>query len=164
VLTHIRIGCTIQLGIGGMPNALGTLITETDLKDLGGHTEMLGEAYMDMIESGKMNNSKKTLDRGKTVYTFAAGSQRLYDWMDHNSALASFNVEYVNSPLNLASIDDLISNHQALEVDSLQPGQRRKKVQDLNRYPATEGCWTLCSVLSIQREGEHHLSAVDPYR
>ncbi len=117
VLDHIRDGCTIQLGIGGMPNALGKIINETDLKNLGGHTEMLGEAYMEMVESGKMNNTKKTLDRGKTVYTFAAGSQELYDWMDHNTALASYNVEYVNNPINLAAIDNLISINQALEVD-----------------------------------------------
>lgn len=117
VLYHIRDGCTIQLGIGGMPNALGKIICDTDLKNLGGHTEMLGEAYMDMVDSGKMNNVKKEFDRGKTVYTFAAGSQELYDWMDHNVALASFNVEYVNNPLNLARMDNLISINQALEVD-----------------------------------------------
>jgi len=117
VLDHIRDGCTIQLGIGGMPNALGQIISETDLKDLGGHTEMLGESYMTMMASGKMNNQKKMLDRGKTVYTFGAGTKNLYDWIDHNAALASFNVEYVNNPLNLAHIDNLISINQALEVD-----------------------------------------------
>lgn len=119
VLDHIRDGCTLQLGIGGMPNALGKIINETDLKNLGGHTEMLGEAYMDMIESGKMNNSKKFLDREKTVYTFAAGSKELYEWMNCNASLASYNVEYVNNPLNLARIDNLISINQALEVDLL---------------------------------------------
>lgn len=117
VLKHIKDDCTIQLGIGGMPNALGKIICETDLKNLGGHTEMLGEAYMDMMESGRMNNARKTLDRGKTSYTFAAGSKELYDWMDKNTALASYNVEYINSPLNLARIDNLISINQALEVD-----------------------------------------------
>lgn len=117
VLPYIRNGCTLQLGIGGMPNALGRIINDTDLRDLGGHTEMLGEAYMEMIESGKMNNLKKTLDRGKTVFTFAAGSQKLYDWMDRNTSLASYNVEYVNSPLNLEAINNLISINQALEID-----------------------------------------------
>jgi acyl-CoA hydrolase len=117
VLPYIHDGSTIQLGIGGMPNALGTIICETDLKNLGGHTEMLGESYMRMIESGKMNNSKKNLDCGKTVYTFAAGTKKLYEWMDHNSALASYNVFYVNNPINVAKIDNLISINQALEVD-----------------------------------------------
>jgi len=117
VLEHISDGCTIQLGIGGMPNALGNIISQTDLKDLGGHTEMLGESYMAMIESGRMNNRKKTLDKGKTAFTFAAGTKKMYEWMDHNSSLASFNVHYINNPLNVARIDNLISINQALEVD-----------------------------------------------
>ncbi len=117
VIEHIRNGCTLQLGIGGMPNALGEIINHTDLKDLGGHTEMLGNSYMALMESGKMNNMKKRLDRGKTAYTFAAGTKELYDWMDHNVSLASYNCTYVNSPLNVARIDNLISINQALEVD-----------------------------------------------
>lgn len=117
VIEHIRNGNTIQLGIGGMPNALGEIINQTDLKDLGGHTEMLGNSYMTLMESGKMNNLKKELDRGKTAFTFAAGTKELYDWMDHNVSLASYNCTYINSPLNVARIDNLISINQALEVD-----------------------------------------------
>lgn len=117
VLDHIRNGCNLQLGIGSMANALGDIIADSDLKQLGGHTEMLGDAYMTMMKSGKMNNKKKNLDRGKTVYTFAAGSKDLYEWMDHNAALASYNVNYVNNPVNLARLDNLISINQALEVD-----------------------------------------------
>ena len=92
VLDHIRDGCTLQLGIGGMPNALGRIINETDLKNLGGHTEMLGEAYMDMMDSGKMNNIMKLMIAARQSITFAAGSKRMYDWMDRNSSLASYNV------------------------------------------------------------------------
>lgn len=116
-LEHIRDGCCIQLGIGGMPNLLGKMINETDLKDLGGNTEMLVDAYMDMWESGKMNGKRKNLDEGKIVYTFALGSQDLYDWIDHNTALASYNVGYANMPTRLAQIDNLISINQALQVD-----------------------------------------------
>ena len=59
VMYHIRDGCCIQLGIGAMPNLVGKMINETDLKDLGGNTEMLVDAYMEMWESGKMNGKKK---------------------------------------------------------------------------------------------------------
>ena len=117
VLPFIRNGCTIQLGIGGMPNALGEIIADTDLKDLGGHTEMLGQSYRTMMESGRMNNMKKDYDKGKTCFTFAAGSKEFLDWMDHNSSLASYNVFYINNPVRLASLDNLISINQALEVD-----------------------------------------------
>jgi len=117
VLEYIHNGDTIQLGIGGMPNALGQIIADTDLKDLGGHTEMLGESYKTMVESGRMNNMKKPLDRGKTVFTFAAGTKDLYNWMDHNTSLASYNVLYVNNPVNLSYMDNLKSINSALEID-----------------------------------------------
>jgi acyl-CoA hydrolase len=117
VLEYIHNGDTIQLGIGGMPEALGHIIAETDLKDLGGHTEMLGTSYKTMIESGRMNNMKKALDRGKTVFTFAAGTKELYQWMDHNTSLASYNVMYVNNPINLSHLDNLKSINSALEID-----------------------------------------------
>jgi acyl-CoA hydrolase len=117
VLEHITDGSCIQLGIGSMPNLLGKLINDTDLKDLGGNTEMLVDAFMDMWESGKMNNRRKNVDDGKLVYTFTLGSQRLYDWIDHNTGLASYNVGYVNHPSRVAAIDNLISINQALQVD-----------------------------------------------
>ena len=117
VMHHLRDGCCIQLGIGGMPNLLGKLINETDLKDLGGNTEMLVDAYMDMWESGKMNGRRKNVDEGKIVYTFCLGSQELYDWIDNNTALASYNVGYANHPVRLSQIDNLISINQAVQVD-----------------------------------------------
>ena len=117
VLKYLRDGQTIQLGIGAMPNLLGKMICDADLKDLGGWTEMLVDAYMDMFESGKMNGVNKTIDRGKINYTFALGSQELYDWLDHNQALASCGVGYINHPLTLATIDNLVSINQALQVD-----------------------------------------------
>jgi len=117
VLKFLRDGQTIQLGIGAMPNILGKMICETDLKDLGGWTEMLVDAYKEMFESGKMTGARKTMDRGKINYTFALGGRELYNWLDHNQALASCGVGYVNHPINLAQIDNLISINQALQVD-----------------------------------------------
>jgi len=117
VIYHLRDGCCIQLGIGAMPNLVGKMINETDLKDLGGNTEMLVDSYMDMWESGKMNGKRKNLDEGKIVYTFALGSQKLYDWIDHNTALESYNVGYANHPARLTQINNLVSINQALQVD-----------------------------------------------
>jgi acyl-CoA hydrolase len=104
VMHHLKDGCCIQLGIGAMPNLVGKMIAQTDLKDLGGNTEMLVDAYMDMFEAGKLTNRRKTSDLGRTVYTFALGSQELYDWMDNNTAIASYNVGYANHPTRLAQI------------------------------------------------------------
>lgn len=117
VMEHIHDGCCIQLGIGAMPNLLGRMINETDLKDLGGWTEMLVDAYMEMWEAGKMTGLKKNIDPGKINYTFALGGKKLYDWIDNNAALASCNVGYINHPLRAAQIDNLISINQVLQVD-----------------------------------------------
>lgn len=117
VLQYLQDGQTIQLGIGAMPNILGKMISETDLKDLGGWTEMLVDAYRDMWEAGRMTGMRKNIDQGKINYTFALGGNELYQWMDRNPAIASCSVGYVNHPIRLASLDNLISINQALQVD-----------------------------------------------
>ncbi|HOJ28452.1 MAG TPA: acetyl-CoA hydrolase/transferase C-terminal domain-containing protein [Spirochaetota bacterium] len=117
VMKFLYDGCCIQLGIGGMPNMVGKLIAQSDLKNLGGHTEMFVDAYVDMIESGRMNGAKKNIDKFKCVYTFAIGSQRMYDFMHNNQALASYPVDYTNDPRIIAQNDDMVSICNAIQVD-----------------------------------------------
>ncbi len=117
VLKFVKDESVIQLGIGGIPNAVGELIAKSDLKNLGGHTEMLTDAYIDMIESGVMNGRKKAIDRNKVPYTFALGSQRLYDFINNNTALASYAADYTNDPRIIAQLDNFISINNALQVD-----------------------------------------------
>jgi len=117
IVGHIKDGSCIQLGIGGMPNAVGKIIAQSDLKNLGGHTEMLSDAYVDMIESGRMNGSKKSLDRYRVPYTFAMGSKRLYDFVDNNPAAASYPADYTNDPRVIAQLDNFVSINNALQVD-----------------------------------------------
>ncbi|WP_049804035.1 acetyl-CoA hydrolase/transferase C-terminal domain-containing protein [Desulfosporosinus acidiphilus] len=117
VLPEIKDGACIQLGIGGMPNALGQMIAESDLKDLGIHTEMLVDGFVDMVEAGKVTGRCKNLDRGRMVYSFAAGTQKLYDFMRDNPSLAGYPVDYSNLPFIASQIDQLISINSALEID-----------------------------------------------
>ena len=117
VLKFVKDESVIQLGIGGIPNAVGKLIAQSDLKNLGGHTEMLSDAYIDMIESGVMNSSKKAIDRHKVPYTFALGSQRLYDFIHENAGLASYAASYTNDPRIIAQLDNFVSINNALQVD-----------------------------------------------
>lgn len=117
VFKYLYDGCCVQLGIGGMPNTLGHMIAQSDLKNLGGHTEMLVDAFMEMELSGRLDNSRKNADRWKTAYTFALGSKKLYDWIHNNPSLASYNVGYVNSFDVIKSIDDFVSINSAIEVD-----------------------------------------------
>ncbi|MGE5398345.1 MAG: acetyl-CoA hydrolase/transferase family protein [Chitinophagales bacterium] len=117
IMDYIHDGCCIQLGIGGMPNAVGHAIADSDLKNLGGHTEMFVDAYVEMIESGRMNGRAKQIDRGRVAYTFAIGSRRMYEFMNGNPGLASYPVNYTNDPRIIAQLDNLISINNAVQVD-----------------------------------------------
>jgi len=117
VLSDIHDGSCIQLGIGGMPNALGKMIAESDLKDLGIHTEMLVDGFVDMVEAGRVNGSRKNIDRGRMAYSFAAGTQKLYDFMRDNPSIAAYPVDYTNNPFISSQIDQLISINSAVEID-----------------------------------------------
>lgn len=117
IVEEIGDGATIQLGIGGMPNAVGNLIAESDVKDLGIHTEMLVDAYLAMHDKGKLTNRRKEADRGKGVWTFCLGTQKLYDWVDHNPGLAAYPVDYTNEPAVIAGHDNFISVNNCVEID-----------------------------------------------
>ena len=117
IVSFLRDGNCIQLGIGGMSNAIGKMIIDSDLKNLGGHTEMLSDAFIDLIESGKMNGSMKPFDRHAVPYTFAVGSQRLYDFINLNAGVASYPVNYTNDPRNIAKIDNFMSINSGLQAD-----------------------------------------------
>lgn len=117
ILEEISDGCCIQLGIGGMPNAIGMAIASSDLKDLGCHTEMLVDAYVYMHEAGKLTGKNKAIDPGKMVYTFALGTRILYDFIDRNPKCAIYPVNYTNRP-SVASLNDkLITINNAIEID-----------------------------------------------
>lgn len=117
IVSEIRDGACIQLGIGGMPNAVGKLISESDLKDLGVHTEMLADAYLEMYKTGKITNLKKNLDPGRMVYTFALGSKDLYEFIDNNPVCASYSVGYTNKLSHISANDNVVSINNAIEVD-----------------------------------------------
>jgi acyl-CoA hydrolase len=111
----IKDGATIQLGIGGIPNAAAQALI--DKKDLGVHSEMACDTMRMLWEQGVITNRKKTLYPDRCVFTFAMGSQKLYDWIDDNQAIVFRNVEWVNDPYVIGLNDNLISINGALEVD-----------------------------------------------
>lgn len=117
VLSLMEDGATLQLGIGGLPNMVGELIAQSDLKDLGVHTEMLADAYVDMYNAGKISGTKKNIDKEKMVYAFAMGSKKLYDFVDNNPICATYPVSYTNDPSIIALNDKVFAINNALEVD-----------------------------------------------
>jgi len=117
IVTQIENGSVIQLGIGSLPDTIGKFIAESDLKNLGCHTEMLGDAYAEMFKSGKLTNSAKNTHKGVSVWTIALGTELVFEWLHENPTLSSFPVEYVNAPEVIALNDKVISVNSALEVD-----------------------------------------------
>lgn len=117
IVSEIADGACIQLGIGGMPNAVGKLIAQSDLKDLGVQSEMFCDAFLDMYKAGKITGRRKNINKSKMVFNFAMGSQELYDFIDENPLLASFPVDYTNDPHIIAQNDRVCSINNCVEVD-----------------------------------------------
>ena len=117
IVEQIPNGACLQLGIGTMPNTVGSMIAESDLKDLGVHTEMYVDAFVDMALAGKITCSRKNIDRGRQVYAFGAGTQKMYDYMDNNPALMSAPVNYTNDDRVISQIDNFISINNAVSLD-----------------------------------------------
>ena len=117
LLPYICDGATLQLGVGSMPNAVGEILAESDLKDLGMHTELCSDAYLHLYNAGKLTNKKKTIDKGKGVFGNAIGSPELYEWLDDNHGVAAYPLEYVNRPYVIAQIDNMVSINSCVAVD-----------------------------------------------
>ena len=117
VVERIPNGACLQLGIGGMPNAVGKLLCESDLKDMSVHTEMYVEAFVDLSLCGKISGANKSIDHGRQAYSFAAGSQRVYDFLDDNRMCMAAPVSYINDIRTVAAIDNFMSINNAVDID-----------------------------------------------
>ena len=117
VVERIPNGACLQLGIGGMPNAVGKLLCESDLKDMSVHTEMYVEAFVELSLCGKISGANKSIDHGRQAYSFAAGSQRVYDFLDDNRMCMAAPVSYINDIRTVAAIDNFMSINNAVDID-----------------------------------------------
>lgn len=117
IVNEIPDGACLQLGIGGMPNAVGSLIAQSDLKDLGVHTEMYVDAFVDIAKAGKITGQRKNIDKGRQVYAFGAGTQKLYDYLNENPECMSAPVDYTNDIRQISALDNFISINNAVDID-----------------------------------------------
>lgn len=108
-------GACIQMGIGALPNALASQLEGH--KNLGIHTEMFADGVLRLIEKGVINGACKTIDKGKVVASFLLGSQKVYDYLDHNPDVLMKEIKYTNDPWVIAQIDKMVSINSAVEVD-----------------------------------------------
>lgn len=111
----IEDGSTLQAGIGTIPNAV--LSNLTNHKDLGVHTEMFSDGLIELIQKGVVTNEKKKIHPGKTVTAFVAGTQRLYDFVDDNPTISFMNVAYVNDTTIIRKNPKVVAINSALEID-----------------------------------------------
>ena len=117
IMKEIEDGSCIQLGIGGLPNLIGQMIAESDLKDLGIHTEMMCDSVVDLYNAGKVTGRLKSSDKGKIVYTFAMGTKKLYDFLDHNPTCSSYPASITNDPRIISFNSKVVAINNAIEVD-----------------------------------------------
>ena len=117
IVNEIPDGACLQLGIGGMPNAVGSLIAESDLKDLGVHTEMYVDAFVDIAKAGKINGSRKNIDRFRQAFAFGCGTKKMYDYLDENPEIMSAPVSYTNDIRSISALDNFMSINNAVDID-----------------------------------------------
>ena len=115
IADQIHDGDCLQLGIGGIPNAVAAALTHK--KNLGIHTEMLSSGLMNLVRCGAVNGSQKNQHKGKVVTTFVLGPPALYEWVDNNPAIAVLDGRYVNDPAVIAQNDNQVSINTTIEVD-----------------------------------------------
>ena len=113
----IEDGSTLQIGYGGIPDAV--VVQLKNKHDLGIHTEMIGDGIMALVENGNVTNRKKTFMPGKMLATFALGSNKLYEFMDHNPEVAMHPVDTTNDPFVAAQNDKLVSINATMQIDFL---------------------------------------------
>jgi acyl-CoA hydrolase len=117
IAAEIDDGACLQIGIGGMPNAVCTLLLESGVSDLGVHTEMMTDGLAELYKAGRITGARKRLNPGKAVYTFALGSRDLYATLDRNQDMHCCPVDYTNAPHVIMQNDRVISINNTTQID-----------------------------------------------
>lgn len=117
VVELIEDGATLQMGIGGIPNAVLLALRGAGVRDLGVHTELFSDGLIDLVEQGIVTNERKSLHRGKIIAGFVLGTQRLYRFIHDNAQVELHPTDYVNDPFIIAQNTRMTAINSALEVD-----------------------------------------------
>lgn len=110
-------GDCLQIGIGGMPNAVCSLLLDSGVQNLGIHTEMMTDGIMDLYRAGRITGARKQLNPGKIVCTFALGSRALYDGIGRNPDIQFHPVDYTNLPHHIMRNDRVVSINNTTQLD-----------------------------------------------
>lgn len=148
-------GATLQIGIGSIPDAVVAQLMHKN--DLGLHTEMMGDGALALIEAGVVNHSRKNINRGKAVATFALGSERLYQWMHHNPSIEMRPVDEVNTPAVAHRNENLHSINSTMALDLT--GQCASEGVGTRAYSGTGGQFDFIRAANLSKGG-HSIIAV----
>lgn len=152
-------GSTIQLGFGGLGNAIGHLLKGK--KDLGMHAEVISPSVMELMKAGVINGSKKNYKPGKVVGAFAVGTKPFYDFIDGNMDLEFHEISIVNNPLEIAKNDNLISINNALMFDLT--GQAASESIGTKQYSGTGGQVNFVHGAKLSKGGKSILTLNSTY-
>ena len=117
IMGEIENGSCLQIGIGGMPNAVCSLLADSTAHDLGVHTEMLTDGLIDLYQAGKLSGQHKSIDKGKIVYSFGLGSRKMYDTVDGNPDFLCCPVDYTNLPHIVMQNDKMMAINNTTQID-----------------------------------------------
>lgn len=117
IAAEVEDGACLQIGIGGMPNAVCALLKDAGVRDLGIHTEMLVDGMIDLYEAGLVSGARKTLNPHQIVFTFALGSRKQYDFLDRNPGVQSHPVDYTNLPHTIMQNDHVVAINNTTQID-----------------------------------------------
>lgn len=137
IAAEIKDGDCLQIGIGGLPNAVCRAVAKAGIKDLGNHTEMMVDALMELVKAGVATGARKQMDVGKAVYAFAIGSKDLYVYIDQNHAFETRGVAYTNLPDSVARNDNVVAVNTTGQMD-LQ-GQAASESAGKRHFNSTGG-------------------------
>ncbi len=162
LLPYIRSGSTLQLGIGSMPNVIGARLAQSDVTDLGMHTELCGDAYYELFKAGKLTNRRKTYQPDKGVTGMVFGSQKLYDWVDRNPGIVIEPLEYVNAAETIARHQNMISINSCISVDLY--GQVNAESSGLRHISGTGGSLDYLTGAAMSRGGKAFICMTSTFK
>ena len=161
IANEIQDGACVQIGIGGMPNAVCELLTSSSIKDLGVHTEMFVDSLVDLYEAGKVTGAHKATNRYQMTYCFAAGSARMYQFLDRNTACFAGPVDYTNLPNHIMQNDNAVAICNAAQIDLF--GQACSETAGLRQISGTGGQLQFIRGAYASRGGKAFLCLASTY-
>ena len=153
IIPYIEDGSTIQIGLGGVANAVGFFLEGH--KDLGVHTEMLTDSLVNLAEKGVINGSKKSIHQGEMVIAFGLGSKKLYAFMHKNEMVKAYPVSYVNDPNIIGKNRKFVSINSCLACDLT--GQVGSESIGFNQFSCTGGQLDFVRGASLSEDGKSFL-------